>query len=311
VGDYVYLETSQIKKTPILAPFRSGPYAITKIVAGGNAVFLEGFRHPFNVELITPTLRYANGITPHLTKHVLESNETAPIAPNTQGVEGTLHNADMGVTNSSPEDEVLDIGAVVTGEEGAGNMATQTMGEAAGVHPHLELQVDITGQTGPEEELSQEEAVGLAQGVEAAVQEFLDDSEEAWEFNPIVRIVPSSSSQQTSPSQGSIVRRVPEIGVIDSALGIAVAVPPVVPNSIVESSALDAPVVDIADYVILPDQLPGNICKVLSKSGNTMNSSVLLCLCDNGIKCNIGYRHLYSLLGKEETLRLLTTLVVP
>ena len=72
VGDYVYLETSALKHTPVLAPLRAGPYLITRLVAGGNAAYLEGFRYPFNVEFLTPTICYANGVNPHLTRHQLE-----------------------------------------------------------------------------------------------------------------------------------------------------------------------------------------------------------------------------------------------
>jgi hypothetical protein len=75
VGDYIYLETSALRHTPALAPLRSRPYAIEKVVANGNDVYLEGFRHPFNVEFITPTLCFANGINPHLTQHVLPSGQ--------------------------------------------------------------------------------------------------------------------------------------------------------------------------------------------------------------------------------------------
>jgi hypothetical protein len=92
IGDYVYLENSKMRNTPALAPLRSGPFKITNIVAGGNSIYVEGFRHPFNVELLTPTLGYASGITPHLTKHLLDLHEPmlpvdhAPIDANIQGV---------------------------------------------------------------------------------------------------------------------------------------------------------------------------------------------------------------------------------
>jgi len=309
VGDYVYLETSQFKKTPILAPFRSGPYAVTKVVAGGNAVFLEGFRHPFNVELITPTLRYANGITPHLTKHVLETNEIEP-AVQAQGGPGTVHDAGVGVTDGFPEDEMLDTGTANTWAGGHPDNQPKEPAEAADLNTNLDLQVEITGIASPGEELAQDEALGMAQGVEDAVQEFLEDSEEAWEFNPVVRIVPSSSKDDSSPvnqTQGSIVRRIPEVASVDHDIGIAVAPLPATP-SITVTSALEAPIVVIKDHVILPDQLPGNICKVLTKSGNTLNSSRLHCLCDNGIQCSISYRHLVTLVGKEEVNKLLATL---
>jgi hypothetical protein len=47
---------------------RAGPCKITKLVNSGNAVYLEGFRHPFNVALFTPTLTWANGAQTHLSQ---------------------------------------------------------------------------------------------------------------------------------------------------------------------------------------------------------------------------------------------------
>jgi hypothetical protein len=121
IGDYVYVETSHMKNTPALAPLRSGPFRVIKVLAGGNAIQLEGFRHPFNVELLTPTLGYASGITPHLTKHLLDLQDptytilqtptqliqgVAPI--HAQGVqrvvnlEGEAHNAATGDLTQLP-----------------------------------------------------------------------------------------------------------------------------------------------------------------------------------------------------------------
>jgi hypothetical protein len=92
IGDCVYLENSKMRNTPAMAPLRSGPFKITHIVAGGNSIYVEGFMHPFNVEPSTPTLGYASGITPHLTKHLLDLHEPmlhvvhAPINATIQGV---------------------------------------------------------------------------------------------------------------------------------------------------------------------------------------------------------------------------------
>jgi hypothetical protein len=80
VDDYVYLETSAIKKSHSLAPLRSGPFKVTKITANGNAVYLEGFRHPFNVEILTPTLCYSDGRQSHLTQHDLDHEVVVPAA---------------------------------------------------------------------------------------------------------------------------------------------------------------------------------------------------------------------------------------
>jgi hypothetical protein len=71
IGDYVYLETSHMKQLPALAPLRSGPFKGHQSSCWWKCSVFEGFKRPFNVELLTPTLGYASGITPHLTKHML------------------------------------------------------------------------------------------------------------------------------------------------------------------------------------------------------------------------------------------------
>ena len=58
VGDLVYLETSKMRKTHTLAPLRSGPLKVLEVKALGNSLLLEGFTHPFNVELITPAFQF-------------------------------------------------------------------------------------------------------------------------------------------------------------------------------------------------------------------------------------------------------------
>jgi len=68
VGEYVMIETSAIKKSHSLAPLRTGPFKIKSVTANGNACYLEGFRHPFNVVLLTPALVWANGVETHLSK---------------------------------------------------------------------------------------------------------------------------------------------------------------------------------------------------------------------------------------------------
>jgi len=80
IGDCVYLETSALKKSHALAPLRSGPFKVTQVTANGNAVYLEGFRHAFNVDIITPTVVYTDGSNPHLTQHDLTQEVVAPVA---------------------------------------------------------------------------------------------------------------------------------------------------------------------------------------------------------------------------------------
>jgi hypothetical protein len=79
IGDYVYLETSTIKKSHALAPLRSGPHKVVEVTANGNAVRLEGFKHPFNVEIITPAICFLNGVNTHLVQYDLENANIAPI----------------------------------------------------------------------------------------------------------------------------------------------------------------------------------------------------------------------------------------
>ncbi len=98
-------------------------------------------------------------------------------APEAQEAQDILHNAGPRVTNNAPEDEILDAGNVLD-EEGPTKEGVNQTQEAATGGPHLELQVDISGMLVPEEELTQEEAVGINQGVEDAIQEFLEDCEE-------------------------------------------------------------------------------------------------------------------------------------
>ena len=80
IGDYVYLETSSIRKSHSLAPLRSGPFKVTNITANGLAVYLEGFKHPFNIDVIVPALRFKDGTNPHLTQHELSENVVIPVA---------------------------------------------------------------------------------------------------------------------------------------------------------------------------------------------------------------------------------------
>ncbi len=257
VGDYVYLETSAMRKTPMLAPLRSGPYKVTKILAGGNSIGLEGFRHPFHVELLTPVYCYADGSTPHLTKHQLDMGNDEPI------VENPVINHDL-----THEDD----------------------------DTHLILDVDIEQE--PENEHNAlEPDTSLQVQVEAAVQDFMQDSEDVWDFNPHVRIVPSTTPNN-NPTH--IVRRAPEN---EEALGI-------ITSASVEErhDSQPADIITIAPHVILPDQLPSPITRIIQQSGRSLNSAMLTCQCQDGSQCRITFRQLASILGPLEARKLLKTL---
>ena len=106
IGDYVYLESSSIKKSHSLAPLRSGPYRVENITANGNALYLEGFKHPFNVEIIVPALCYKDGTNPHLTQHDLSKEVVGPVAMHLE--EQEVLDTDK-VVDSDSQQEVIDL----------------------------------------------------------------------------------------------------------------------------------------------------------------------------------------------------------
>jgi hypothetical protein len=224
IGDYVYIENSAMHKTPALAPLRSGPFKITNIVAGGNSIYLEGFRHPFNVELLTPTLGYASGINPHLTKHLLDLQE--PILPvatanaiQTQGVtpnqahgledvtdvEGEVHDMLAGtlapLPNSDLESAQLPPGGVRAPRNCADSPAAQLQAATPETTDPTDtiLTVDLTiqpphqnsAQPSDIESWEQVDSVGIGEVITDAVQEFLYTEPEAWQQAPAVRVVPN------------------------------------------------------------------------------------------------------------------------
>ncbi len=121
VGDYVLLETSAMRKTPALSPLRSGPYAITQIVAGGNAAYIEGFRFPFNVELLTPTVCYRNGLNGHLTKYLIESQTITPITHE------ELHVSTSGGEPGIAQPSLGELGVLPAGDLGAEDAALELL----------------------------------------------------------------------------------------------------------------------------------------------------------------------------------------
>jgi hypothetical protein len=272
VGDMVYLETSQLKKPPALAPLRSGPYAITKLAAEGNAAFLEGFRHPFSVELLTPALCYANGINPHLTKHnIAYPNPEMNVTPVAQHVQR--------VTDSP----VQETDVVFAGE----NLT----------NPSLEFEVELEGQ---------EDEVKEPLIVQEAIEDFLEDNEEVWEYQPEIRVVPSTPNLKPAPG----ILRVRQGGM--SALGVAQLTPPSTTDLPANEEEGDGKneegtnsIVQIGAHVILPAQLPADITEVIEVTGRSKNSAVLLCRMSNGQKCRVTLRQLVSILGHDRVALLL------
>jgi hypothetical protein len=287
VGDLVFLETSLLKKPATLAPLRIGPYAITKIVANGNAAFLEGFRHPFSVELLTPTLCFANGINPHLTQHQLDHNTIIPVNPEIN-VPSNAH-TDQRVTELPHGEDVV----VPTGTD---------------LHSSsLQIEVELEGVT--EEDVEQLNP----QVLQEAVEDFLQDNQEVWEYQPEVRVVPSQPTLK--PSSDIIRVRAgdhPQLGIAHQVPSPITRFPSSAPSTSVTGSTTDQAdpepialldedsiqhVVQIPPHVILPAQLPGDITKILELTGRTRNSAVLLCLMSNGQKCSVTLRQLTSILG--------------
>jgi len=300
VGDYVLLETSAFRKTPALAPLRSGPYAITQIVAGGNAAYIEGFRHPFNVELLTPTVCYRNGLNGHLTKYHIETQTITPI---------THEEAHVSTSGGEPgiaQPPLGELGVLPAGEPGVEDVALELLVDvqAAAPPPIPEGAAASTTTSPPEipQEEAAEEPLGQPRAIEEAVQDFLDDTEDLWEFQPLVRIVPTS---QPVNNPAAIIRA----GLSDQDnLGTLVQpLPPVAPQP--PPTAL--PILDIPPSTILPAQLPGDIISIISVEGKTRNSAIFLCQMSNGDQCRISQRHLTTLLGSDKVALLLSAIPIP
>lgn len=192
VGNMVWLETSALRKSHSLAPLRTGPHMITNIVANGNAVYLEGFRHPFNVALVTPTLTWANGVETHLSKL---PNMSAP-------------QKDLACEDASRRD------------------------------------------------------VAVSENTTALQTSHEDSSTKGTEVQDSTTIV--QQPKKPHESRGSIH-------------------PQIIPF--------------IADYVILPSQLPGDVVRILDRTGYTRNSATLLCLFSDGSQHQIRQKHLKEIIG--------------
>jgi hypothetical protein len=300
VGDLVYLETSALRKTPALAPLRSGPYAITQIIASGNAAYLEGFRHPFHVELLTPVLGYASGITPHLTKHLLDLQQ--PVLPLPQG--------------QAPQTPAVQ-------ENGGGAVAVDA-----------DLQPDPQDDVILQVEMDILTDLDADQAAQEAVQEFLLDDQEVWEFTPHVKIVPNPMPAQSSPtvaistellsvvpqSNGQILPITDPLPAIEiesipiatdlngnepqSTLGVTQDQPdPSPPQSAPEQDEPPAQypgdIINLGKDIILPNQLPAEIVAIIDKEGNTRASTMLIILLDNHERYRVSQRQLQGILGHK------------
>jgi hypothetical protein len=270
VGDYVYLETSALRHTPALAPLRSGPYQITKLAANGNAAHIEGFRHPFHIELLTPALGYASGVTPHLTKHLIDLQQSVSslVACPHSDYTHDSHPGDRALPQTGGDSDlpVLEVPDADTGVVPSEDTLLQVL------HPPTPNIPEDT--------------------VQEAVQEFLLEDPDVWEFSPHVRIVPNSLPSNAAAS--GIQRMLP-----------FVAPPhhPAVPNSStlqegsLQASEVPEGIVTLGADVILPAQLPADIVEVVDRTGPTRATAVLTCLMSNGQHCRVSQKQLVSILG--------------
>jgi hypothetical protein len=284
IGDYVYLETSQMRNTPALAPLRSGPFKVTNIVAGGNALYLEGFRHPFNVELLTPTLGYASGITPHLTKHLLDLQDpTHSVLQSSvqisQGVAPTNAHGSIEVANLDGEVHVPDAGTHVpiptltqapissSAPSPADPAAQPNLTATASTDPtDAVVTLDLSVQT--EEPNTDSDPSGIEDAVVEAVHEFLYTEPEALFETPAVRVVPNLPK----PSSADIIRIKQSFNdqALPQASSTAVVAhsqqppdttsfAPVASPTHQPDIALDNYVFEVQPYVVSIDQLPSPV----------------------------------------------------
>jgi len=325
VGDYVYLETSAIRKTPALSPLRSGPYKVMQVMSNGNTVLLEGFRHPFSVELISPTYAYL-GASPHLTKHLIDESSIGPNVDATVGNTGNHDVVSQGLTG------VTDSSAGATGvfpaDDGRVDLTHDT-------GAHVTLEVDV-----PDSEVEIVESLGLGSQEQEAIQDYLDDSEDVWEFQPVARVGPSTVQLKSSNSD---IRRLPaiddEVAILASGNKPAQEQPVQVvkvDEDILATAHMDtgediggsrasrkAEQLALADFnsapastsditmidslVCLPAQLPVSQIRILdiqSKSGSR-SSSIIIFTGETNEKYSIRYRHLAGILGPVEFQKLL------
>jgi hypothetical protein len=270
IGDYVYLETSAFKKSHALAPLRAGPFAVKQVVANGNAVYLEGFRHPFNVEMLTPTLCFRNRVNTHLTQHVLD----LPASTHTLGVCPIPDQEVQGITNlecvsANGESAGTITGAVastsrattgtITGALTGANAGTITQNFAGtgnlqqgreSRQNRNELQQCTSNQiqrcstsSGSTDPLGNSNGVftGESHNGSSTLQGALDE-EEDWGAEPFVRITPTS---QPSTGNSATIRAAPHLdsevlGILAQPQKLATFVDPSTTNITSENGNIEA-----------------------------------------------------------------------
>ena len=296
IGDYVYLETSVMRKTPALSPLRSGPYKVEQVLSNGNSVLLEGFRHPFSVELITPTFAFP-GMWPHLTKHLIDE---AAIGPNEDDVLQTtsahdIHNGlhdTLDLTQEPEAHAVLDV-------------------HEEGNEPH-ELTDD------DDDDIEIIESVGIPNDEKEMVHNFVEDSTELWEFQPMARVGPTTIKLEPEVPV-RVANHDDQVGivsddnqeVVDTSSSAKTRSRLRGPRASQRSemfalsdynNAPSSDIIPINSLIVLPAQLPVSQLQILdiqSKSGSRSSSTVIF-TGETGLKYSIGYRHLASILGEEK-----------
>jgi hypothetical protein len=279
VGDYVYLETSLMKKSHTLAPLRSGPFRVTQVCSSGNSIHLEGFRRPFNVDKLTPVLCLADGTNNHLTQHCLDTDEVA------------YNEADV----QQPIDEV---GQAVQQPDDEGGQHVPLPNDSTSGLPQSHNQLGSTSDSTPQRVNQSVTEHNFEREPES---DSLHDSlrvSEGWEVQPIVRIVPSNTNTKNT----DIVRVVQPLG-----LGVLNRQENTQTDKVSEVSQVHDVLQEIpllGRSIMLPSQLPADIAEIVDEQFMTRNTSVFTCLLTNGNKCKIRSAHLLDLVGRIEYERL-------
>ena len=303
IGDLVYLETSRMRKSHTLAPLRSGPFKVLEVKARGNSLLLEGFTHPFNVELITPALSLRDGTNNHLVRFASSSdipiaNNDVHIIPDTAPVHSHM------LTNSFPISNPnigLTLDATSEGEDDGLTDWEDVTEEETEPEPLLRIVPCDGPRVG-------EDIVRVTPNVQ--VPHVVEHTHEQGTPHRISR-VPSNIGRV--PSQANSITRLPVVGPSPNAL-------PLDNESLSqggENANVGAPtshqyqvtssndIWEVPSNVVTLDQLPGSIVRIVDRKGKSTNSSYLVCLLSEGSRCEIRYRQLFTIVGPLVLKRLL------
>jgi hypothetical protein len=268
VGDYVYLETSAIKKSHALAPLRSGPHKVVEVTANGNAVRLEGFKHPFNVEIITPALCFPGGVNTHLVQYDLETASVAPLERNARGV-ATVNNE---IDTHEPVEHV----DLLSDSDDEGDDETWEVTPLVRMAPNAVLGVPGMGMGHSDDVGNSTETEGMVSG------HTVHDGDTSDHVGPVaggnVGLCDANASSQDGRSGGSLATH----------------------DTHVES----AEIWDVPLHTILAAELPAFV-RIEERQGRTDNSAMVVCLLENGQRCRLRQKHLKELVGPVEYARLL------